>query len=168
MLRVSDAPRPGDGRGRSRDACASEGETGQAEELFQQVLARFPEHPRAHALLGVLLARTGRPAEAAYHLVSALFVEPEMGDAARVLLALASDPAIGSRPPEVNAALSGYAVRVGKDGEFAGRGRSAQRRWNGESVSIRKALSSQRSAVSKPRRDARRLRSGKPTADSYQ
>lgn len=94
------------------------GETVQAEELFQQVLARFPEHPRAHALLGVLLARTGRPAEAADHLVSALFVEPEMGDAARVLLALASDPSIGSRQ-EVNAALSGYAVRVWKDGEFA-------------------------------------------------
>ncbi|MBI1865467.1 MAG: glycosyltransferase [Nitrospirae bacterium] len=118
VLRVSDAP------GRETAAVVlgmlalRRGEAGQAEELFLQVLAGHPEHPRAHALLGVLLARTGRSAEAADHLVSALFVEPEMGDAARVLLALASDPAIGSRA-EVNAALSGYAARVGKDGEFA-------------------------------------------------
>lgn len=118
VLGVSDAP------GRETAAVVlgmialRRGEAGQAEELFRQVLAGHPEHPRAHALLGVLLARTGRGAEAAGHLVSALFAEPEMGDAARVLLALASDPAIGSRP-EVSAALSGYAARAGKDEAFA-------------------------------------------------
>src|ERR1043165_1646531 len=58
-------------------ACLQNGDLGQAEFLYRQVVQRAPLHFEAHVQLAVILAWRGRPQDAAQEFEQALRLKPD-------------------------------------------------------------------------------------------